>query len=461
LDAGVEATLFEASDRLGGVIQTIRQGGFLIEQSADSFITTVPAAIALCRRIGLAGQLLRTDPTHRGASIVSRGRLHPIPEGFLLMATGKVWPIFTSPILSWRGKLRLAYERFIKQKIEPGNESVASFARRRLGQEAFERLVQPLVGGIYTGDPEKLSLAATLPRFLEMERKYGSLTRAMRMARSQRSGRRNRAAPGSAEGSDRGARYSLFVSPCDGLSSFVEAIAARLPKESVKLGTAVERIEPASGRWSVVSGQNMEGKAFDAVIIATPAPVAVKLLRSAAPDIAGELSQIEYAGTAIVVLGYDRSQIARPLDSFGFVVPAIERRRILSASFSSVKFRGRAPDGNVLIRIFLGGSLQPEMLDHTDDELRRIAEEELRDLLHISGSPSLSLLFRWPAAMPQYHIGHLERLARINAAIAKLPGLALVGNAYEGVGIPQCIKSGESAAERVMNATAAPGSAGG
>src|SRR6516162_7871533 len=164
LDPGAEVTLFEASNRLGGVIRTIRQDGFLIEQSADSFITNVPAAVDLCRRIGLGGELLQTDPNYRGASVVSRGRLRPIPEGFLLMAPERIWPIVTSPILSWRGKLRLARERWIKQRVEGSDESVASFARRRLGREAFERLVQPLVGGIYTGDPEKLSLAATLPR---------------------------------------------------------------------------------------------------------------------------------------------------------------------------------------------------------------------------------------------------------------------------------------------------------
>jgi oxygen-dependent protoporphyrinogen oxidase len=162
------------------------------------------------------------------------------------------------------------------------------------------------------------------------------------------------------------------------------------------------------------------------------------------------LSQIEHAGTAIVVLGYDRSQIAHPLNSFGFVVPAVERRRILSASFSSVKFRGRAPEGKALIRVFLGGALQGEMLDLTDDQLQKIAEEELRGLVGVRGSPCLSMVFRWPAAMPQYYIGHLDRLARVNAALPKLPGLALAGNAYEGVGIPQCIQSGEAAAERVV-----------
>jgi oxygen-dependent protoporphyrinogen oxidase len=234
------------------------------------------------------------------------------------------------------------------------------------------------------------------------------------------------------------------------MSSLVEAIAARLPVECVKLNARVERIERAGGQWSVVSGA--QGETYSGVIVATPAPVAAKLLRSADANIARELSEIEHAGTAIVVLGYDRPQIAQRLDSFGFVVPATERRRILSASFSSVKFSGRAPDGKVLIRVFLGGALQPEMLDRTDDELRRIAEEELRDLLGISGSPCLSLVFRWPAAMPQYHIGHLDRLARINAGLSKLPGLALAGNAYEGVGIPQCIKSGEVAAERAMMA---------
>ncbi|HTQ37705.1 MAG TPA: protoporphyrinogen oxidase [Pirellulales bacterium] len=465
-----EVVLFEASERLGGVIRTVRQDGFLIEQSADSFITTVPAAVNLCRRIGFADQLIPTEPAHRGAMVVARGKLERVPEGFVLMSPKWLGPIMRSPILSWRGKLRLACERFVPPRTDQHDESVAGFARRRLGREAFERLVQPLVGGIYTADPEKLSLAATLPRYLEMERQWGSLRRAVR---ARRKGNEQHPHPGplpEGEG-DSGARYSMFVAPREGMSSLVEAIAARLPAGCVRLNAAVQRVERASGQWSVVSGQEKvssewlvvseqlapgsaggreQPQLFDGVILATSAAVTGKLLRGVNAELAREVSEVEYAGSAIVVLGYDRSQIAHPLDSFGFVVPAIERRKILSASFSSVKFPGRAPEGKVLIRVFLGGALQPEMLALSDDQLRRTAEEELRDLLGISGSAGLSQVFRWLASMPQYHLGHLWHLQYINQHVAELPGLALAGNAYEGVGIPQCIKSGEEAAERIF-----------
>ncbi len=441
LEPTAEITLFEAGSQLGGIVRTVRQDGFLIETSADSFITSVPAAIDLCRRIGFADQLIPTDPAHRGAMVACRGKLERVPEGFVLMSPERLGPVLRSPILSWPGKLRLAAERFIKPRIGSGDESLASFARRRLGNETFERLVQPLIGGIYTADPEKLSLAATLPRYLEMERQYDSLIRGASGRRKAEGGRRKEGV-GDQDGS--GARYSMFVAPRDGLSSFVDALAARLPPGCVQLNSAVDNIERVDGRL------RLSGQIFDAAIIAVPASAAANLLRSVNGALAAELAAIEYAGSAIVVLGYDRTQIAHPLDSFGFVVPAIEKRRILSASFSSVKFPGRAPSGKVLIRVFLGGALQPEMLEKSDDQLRRIAEEELRDLLGISGSPTLSLVFRWPRAMPQYHLGHLDRLRRINDRLAQLPGLALAGNAYEGVGIPQCIRSGEQAAEQLL-----------
>lgn len=441
LSPSAEVTLLEAGGRLGGVIETVRQDGYLIERGADSFITNIPWALDLCRRIGFADQLIPTDAAHRGASVVAHGKLQPVPEGFLLMAPKQMRSVLASPILSWPGKIRLACEWFVKPRRDLGDESVASFARRRLGREAFERLVQPLVGGIYTADPEKLSLAATLPRFIEMEKRHGGLIRAMRAEK-------NSSDPVS---QDSGARYSLFVTPRDGLSSFIDAIAARLPTQCIWLNTAVERISRENGKWRVSTVSGDTGELFDAVVLATPTAVCARVLSDVDHALADELRAIEYAGTAIVVLAYDRAQIKQPLDSFGFVVPAIERRRILSASFSSVKFPGRAPDGKALIRVFLGGALQPEMLELSDDELRSVAHEELCDLLNVTGEPELSHVFRWPGSMPQYHLGHVERIQRIHDRLKALPGLALAGNAYEGVGIPQTIRSGELAAESVLS----------
>ncbi len=459
LNPEAEIMLFEASARLGGSLATVRQDGFLIEQGADSFITDLPWAADLCRRIGFAEQLISTNSATRGAMVVARGRLEHVPDGFLLMAPQRVWPILRSPILSLAGKARLAGEFFVKVcRLLPGksnDESVASFVRRRLGPEAFDRIVQPLVGGIYTADPEKLSLAATLPRFLEMEQKYGGLIRGARAQKKDKSSKLDRQ-----QIEDRGARYSMFVAPRDGMASFVEAIASRLPPGAVRLNTAVERIERVGNRWSVTSAERTTGnkqtpdkdqqvgQLFDGLIVAIPPAAAAKALKSVDAELASELAKIEFAGSAVVALGYDRTQIKHPLDSFGFVVPMIECRQILSASFSSVKFPGRAPAGKELFRVFLGGALQADMLDLSDDQICQTADEELRDLLGIAGKPCLSMLFRWPKSMPQYHLGHLDRVRRINERLSQLPGLALAGNAYEGVGIPQCVRSGEQAAEK-------------
>ncbi len=446
LEPTSELTLLEAGARLGGVLHTERRGEFLLEHGADSFITNTPFAVELCRRIGFDAQLIETNPASRRAFVVRRGRLRPVPEGFALMAPARIWPLFGTPVLSPLGKLRLACERLVPRRRDNGDESLADFARRRLGREAFERLVQPLVAGIYTADPERLSLAATLPRFQEMERRYGSLIRAARQQRSDDVQHNTQAS---------GARYSLFTTPREGLGSLVAAIAARLPAESVRLNSAVDQVQRVGDKWrlllkSATASDVTDTFEFDAVIVALPAPAAAQVLRTVDAQLVGELSAIAYAGAAVVSLAYSRTQIAHPLDGAGFVVPMIEQRRILSASFSSVKYPGRAPDGTALIRVFIGGACQSELLAESDEGLIRIAREELGQLLGANGAPLLTSVARWPASMPQYHLGHLDRIARIEARMAELPGLALAGNAYCGVGIPQVIHSGEVAAERAL-----------
>lgn len=435
----VDVTVLEAGPRAGGVLETIRTAGCLIEHSADNFITNVPWAIDLCRRVGLGDELLATSTEQRGALVVHRGKIERVPAGFMLMAPARLWPMLTTPLLSPLGKLRLLAEPLIPRRKTPGDESLASFVRRRLGREAFDNIVQPLVGGIYTADPEKLSLAATLPRFLEMERKHGSLIRAARAAENP--------AP---QGAESGVRYGLFYTLRDGLSSLVKRLVETLPPGSVRLNSAVKSIHHESdGAWhaSLASGESLSS---DALIVAIGAPQAARLLDKVDETAGRLLSQIEYAGTSIVSLVYPRSAIARPLDAFGFVVPAVEKRRILAGSFSSLKFAGRAPQDQVLIRVFIGGALQGELATRPDAELARIATEELRDLIGVRGEPLLVEIARWPASMPQYHVGHTALVAAIEAAAARHRGLALCGSAYHGVGIPHCIHSGEQAAERSL-----------
>lgn len=460
--------LFEGADRLGGILETRRQGEFLIERSADMFTTREPWALDLCRRLGFADQLLETNAAYRRAFVVSRGKLTPVPEGFTLLGPAKIGPILRTPLLSWLGKLRLGWEYFVPRRRDEGDESLRDFAVRRFGVEAYERLIQPLIGGIYTADPTKLSMAATMRQFVDMERKHGSLIRAMR--REQAAGRAG-AARGDGQPTRRevdpsasGARYGLFVAPREGMGSLIDAIAARLTRASIRLGTRVESLSKGAGdewrvSWRGASGSGME--AVDGVIVALPAPQAAPVLRECDAELAERIGAIEYAGAAVVVGVFRRDQFARPLDGFGFVAPMVERRRILSASFASVKFAGRAPDDAVIVRVFLGGACQPEYLALDDAALERISWEEMGDLMGLRGAPSRCEVVRWEGRMPQYHVGHVERVDAIDALARKHPTLALAGNAYRGVGIPFCVRSGEQAAERLVERLAGGGSPGG
>ncbi len=439
----VEVALFERRDRLGGVLETVHEDGYQVETSADNFITTVPWGVDLCKRLGLADDLVQTNPAFRRTFVVRRGRLHKLPDGFLMMAPTRMWPLAVTPILSPLGKLRAGLEYVIPPRRGDDDESMAAFVRRRLGREAFERLVEPLVSAVYAADMEKLSVLATLPRFRDMEREHGSLIRAMR--RQMRSRRKS--------ASQSGARYSLFLTLERGLSSMVEAIRKRLPEGSVRLGTVVERLERRDGGWIVTPGGGAP-ETFDAVIVATPAPAAAQLVEPTDADLARRLASIQYEGTAIVSVAYPREQIAHRLDGMGVVVPSIEHSPILAISFSSQKYTHRAPDGKTLLRAFVGGARRPEMAEMDTDRLVPEVLGELGRMLGIRGEPVYRVTSHWPRTMPQYHVGHADRVAQIEAAVSGLHGLELAGNAHHGVGIPNCIHSGEQAAERVVEAVA-------
>ncbi|MDA1050449.1 MAG: protoporphyrinogen oxidase [Planctomycetota bacterium] len=436
LQPAANVTLFEASHRLGGVLETIRRDGYLIERSADMFTTKDPWALDLCRRVGLADQLLNTNEAFRRAFVVHRGKLVPVPEGFTLMSPAKMLPVLKTPLLSWRGKARLAWERFVPRRDE-ADESLHDFAVRRLGREVYDRLVQPLIGGIYTADPTKLSMQAAMPEFVAMEKEFGNLTR----------GVREKAVKTNREGT--GARYGMFVGLREGMGSLVDAIARRLPEGCVQLNSPIQSIRRAENHWQLTLDGESERRDFDALILAAPAPHAAALLQEVDSRLADELATIQYASAAVPMLGYRRDQITHPLDGFGFVVPIVERRQILSGSFTSIKFPGRAPDGSVLFRVFIGGACQEELVGLPDDELYEIAQRELAELLGVRGEPQVRELVRWNHAMPQYHLGHLDRVAKIEQIASDLPAFALAGNAYRGVGIPFCVRSGELAAEHV------------
>jgi oxygen-dependent protoporphyrinogen oxidase len=440
LRPAADVVLLEAGSRLGGVLHTVQRDGFLLEEAADNFLTSPSDAIDLCRRLGLADELLAPDARRRQALVVHRGQLQPIPAGFLVMAPSRLWPLLSSPILSLRGKLRAGLEYFLPRKKSLDDESLQAFVCRRFGREMFERLVQPLIGGIYAADLQRLSLEATMPRFQQMEREHGSLIRAM--LRNRRHQLQDIGA---------GGRYAQFAALRGGMSTLVDALAQRLPDDAVRLDSPVDGLFPTDhGRWLLaIGGARPRMLSVDAVIVATPAHHTAQLLERVDVELADELWQIEYSHCAVVSLGYRRSQIGRTLDGYGFVVPLVEQRLIFSCSFSSVKYAGRAAADSVLLRVFIGGACQSGLLQLPRAQLIELAEREIGDFLQITGEPVLRNIVR--RAMPQYHVGHRQRVERIGERLSRYPTLALAGSSLDGVGLPSCIRSGEAAATRICN----------
>ncbi|MCX8071249.1 MAG: protoporphyrinogen oxidase [Candidatus Binatia bacterium] len=435
-------TLLEATPRLGGAIRTEHVQGFLLEGGPDSFLTEKPWALELARALGLERHLVGTNDAFRRTYVARGGKLHPLPDGFLLLAPTKFWPFATSGLFSWWGKLRMAAEVLLPRGGSGADESLASFVERRFGREAVERIAQPLVGGIYLADARRLSLRATMPRFLAMEEQQRSVILAMRA----------QARAGRTTGS--GARWSLFASFDQGLQLFVDTLAQRLSKAEVRCSTTVARIERQRELWRVLTrdGEVLEA---DAVILAVPAPRAAALLDTAAPALAQRLSRIETIPSLTVNLAYPAGALQTAVSGFGVVIPRTERLHTWACTLSHLKYPYRAPDGTILIRAFLGGSEERPLMDWEDEQLVRCVRQELEPLLGIDAPPLLARIHRYPETMPLYEVGHLEKVRAIEELIAREPTLALAGNSYRGVGLPDCIHSGHQAADRVWHALSA------
>ncbi len=424
--------LFESSPRLGGALRTVERRGFLLEEGPDCFLTQKPQVLQLCAKLGIEDEILRTDDAHRRSFILRAGRLIPVPEGLYLMAPGAIMPLLRSPLLSFRGKLRTFLEPFRPRKKTSEDESLADFVRRRLGKEVLERIAQPMIGGIYTADPEKLSLRATMPQFLEMEKTHGSVIRALREKQ-----RREKTAP---EAAASGPRYSLFASFRRGMQTLSETLLKKIPAQNIELNKTARRLQKENQGWLV---EFSDGSAIlaEQVLIALPAPIAGQLLQSTDSALSSSLQSIPYGSVATVNFGFYQSQLGHPCDGMGFVVPEIENREILACTFSHRKFSKRAPAGMALLRVFVGGAKHPEKLERDDREIIQTCLRELRSILHIQGEPYLAHLARFPESMPQYHVGHLQKIEAIETRLKQHPGLHLAGNAYRGVGIPDTIAS--------------------
>ncbi len=454
---GAEITLLEASDRWGGKITTDRvefdDGQFIIEGGPDTFLATKPWAVELCKELGLGERLHGTNPHKKNTYVLHRDRLLPLPDGLAMMIPTNVEAILKTRLVSWFGKARMGLDFLLPAKPVNGDESLGAFVSRRLGREAYENLIEPLMSGVYAGNGDVLSLASTFPYLRDLELKYGSLARGALTMRKQSLGLRSlQTSHRRQESSDSipGSR-SAFLTPTTGLAEIVERLVEYLSTNDVmlRLNTRVVSIRySAPGTWHLTldTGNMLSA---DQIIIATPAFAAAQLLRSLDPTLASDLQSIPYASTATVSLAYRQSELPRDLDGYGYVIPRREGRRALACTWTSTKFPHRAPEGYVLIRVFVGRAGQD--IPWNENDLLALAKEELNLTLGITAEPLLSRVFLWDKAMPQYNLGHPEILKRIDTALEKYPGLALAGNGYRGIGIPDCIHSGELAVEKIMS----------
>ncbi len=434
-------TLVESDRRLGGKILTDRTDNMVIEAGPDSFLSSKPAALELCRELGIEDSVIGTTETGGGTYILRRGRLEPLPEGITMLVPTKFKPLLASRLLSPLGKLRMSLDFFIPPRRDADDESVGHFVRRRLGREAFERMAQPILSGIYAGDADRLSLAATFPRLRDTELKHGSLTKGMLAQRKQ-----------AAAKPQPGPKRSAFLSLRDGLGQLTDALEEALTDVDVLLGTevtALDRLDDGRYEVSLSAGRSLM---VDGIVLAVPAYAAGQMLGTLEPSVASLLSHIPYVSTATVTLAYHAGDVTGSAAGRGFVIPRVENRELTAVTWVTQKFSHRAPDGVALVRAFVGRAGREEAVELSDDDLLRLVRRELDEILGIGADPIDARIYRWRRALPQYVLGHLERLEEIDERMASMPNIQLAGAAYRGVGIPDCIQSGRSAAIKVLEA---------
>lgn len=436
--AGVELeyTLYESSPRLGGVLRTEKIDGCVVEAGPDSFVTEKPWAADLCRTLGIGDQLIGSNDTDRKTYILTRGRLVEMPDGLMFMVPTKILPTGFSPLFSWKTKLRMTRELFHPPRAVDHDESVADFVERHYGREMVDRLADPLLSGVYGGESATLSVRAVLPRFAEMERTHGSLGRAMLAARKKMGKGPRKPAP------------PLFTSLKDGMQHLAESVTARLSPGSLLTHATVQAIQPEAGGWVISAG--MQSDHFDAVVIALPGLAAANVLRLTSGQLADELAAVQYSSSITVGIGYDRDVRHSLPPGFGFLVPRSEGKRLLAATFVHNKFPHRAPEDLALLRCFFAGVNAESVWPLSDDQIIGIVRNELQQVVGLRAEPLFARVYKWKSAMAQYSVGHLERLERIERLQRQLPGLALAGNAYRGIGVPDCVRSGREAAKLAL-----------
>jgi protoporphyrinogen/coproporphyrinogen III oxidase len=430
----LEYAVYESGPRFGGVLATEQVDGCLIEAGPDSFLTEKPWAADLCRRLGIEDQLIGSNDNDRKTYILVKGKLTPLPDGLMFMVPTRLAPALLSMLFSPATKFRMIREWRFAPRGSRSDESVAALVERHYGAEMVERLADPLLAGVYGGEAAQLSVRAVLPRFLEMESKYGSLGRGMLAARKNK----NSAQPAP----------PIFTSLKGGMQQLAKALVARLPGDALRANCPVQAVQRQDQGWVVSAGYASDQ--FDSLIVATPATAAVPLFEITCAALASELKAIPYSSSMTVALGFDKDVRTALPPGFGFLVPHSEGKRMLAATFVHNKFPHRAPEDRALIRCFLGGTRDEAVLQLPDDEILNIVRAELRQIVGLNAEPLFTRIYRWKGAMAQYVVGHLERLQRIEGLLKQWPGLVLAGNAYRGIGVPDCVRSGEAAAQQIL-----------
>jgi protoporphyrinogen/coproporphyrinogen III oxidase len=441
----IRCTVVDGASDWGGKIVTHRVGDLVTEAGPDSFLSQKPAGLELCDKLGLTDQLINTNETSKRACVFSHGRLHELPEGLVVITPNQLGPFLRSGLLSWAGLARMGMDLAVPVKRSPGDESLAAFFRRRVGRQAFERMLEPLMAGIYAGDAEQMSVQATFPRFVELEQQYGSVIRGMMASR--------KADPYAMRS---GSKRTMFVSLKNGLSDLITALVRRLTDQDVMLrrNCVVDALRVRShqiGRWMYDVILN-DGSALsvDSLVLATPAYVSGDLVRPLTPSAGGLLELIPYSSTATIAMAYPRAAVSGAAEGFGFIVPRAEGRDLIAATWTSLKWPYRAPPDQLLVRCYVGGVGREAILKLDDQALVARVRAELASLCGVIAEPGYVEVNRWMIAMPQYTLGHLERLNKIEAGLSRYGGLILTGAGYRGVGIPDCIRDGAVAAERVV-----------
>ncbi len=454
-EAGVaiDYTLFEERHRLGGCLASEIVDGAVVEFGPDSFLTEKRAGAELCRELGLGDELTPSNDAHRKTYIVVRNRLVPLPDGLMFLVPTKLIPTALTRLFSLSTKLRMGMDLLHPPRLIGQDESVAALVERHFGREAVERLADPLLSGIFGGDASQLSARAVLPRLVEMENEYGSLTRGMLAAHREMRSRARNAARKNGKPVGRSMPRPVFTALRGGMQQLVDALTARLDPVSVRLSMPVDGIEKTADGWRIEAGSAMEP--YDSVIMALPAWAAGALLGRVDDVLGEELIAIPYTSSITINLIYDETQLGRLPEGFGFLVPVVEGRTILACTFVHRKFLYRTPFGKAVFRAFLGGAKNEDLLDKSDSELLATVRRELSEILGHEVFPRQAVpehahVSRWRRSMAQYSVGHQERKERIAERVAALPGLRLAGNAYDGIGIPDCIRLGRQAAKELL-----------